>query len=116
MAVELLASASPYERSYLSSVYLRGLAYLRLDKGAEAVAKFRKIADHRGANWGATWIHPYWGQFYSLSYLGMARGYVLAGATANATKAFQDFFELWKNADRDIPVLKHAQPSTPVCG
>ena len=38
----------------------------------------------------------------------MARGYVLTGATANATKAFQDFFELWKNADRDIPVLKRS--------
>lgn len=68
-SVELLASASPYERSYLDAVYLRGLAYLRLHKGAEAAAEFQKIVDHKGANWGATWVHPYWGQFYSLSYL-----------------------------------------------
>src|SRR6202023_41000 len=35
-SVELLASASPYERAYFDAVYLRGLAYLRLHKGAEA--------------------------------------------------------------------------------
>src|SRR5205085_5207117 len=40
-AVELLASASPYERAYPEAVYLRGLAYLRLHKGADAAAEFR---------------------------------------------------------------------------
>jgi hypothetical protein len=110
-AVELLASASPYERSYLAPVYLRGLAYLRLHKGAEAKAEaeFHKILDHKGASWGATWVHPYWGHYYSLSYLGLARGSVLAGDTAKARKAFQDFLELWKDAYPDIPVLKQAQ-------
>ncbi len=42
-AVELLASASPYERAYPEAVYLRGLAYLGLRKGAEASAEFKKI-------------------------------------------------------------------------
>jgi hypothetical protein len=32
-SVDLLVSASPYDRSYLGAVYLRGLAYLRLHKG-----------------------------------------------------------------------------------
>ena len=41
-AVELLASASPYERAYPDAVYLRGLAYLGLHKGAEAAAEFRE--------------------------------------------------------------------------
>jgi eukaryotic-like serine/threonine-protein kinase len=108
-SVELLASASPYERAYPDAVYLRGLAYLRLYKGAEAAAEFHKIVDHKGTNWGATWVHPYWGQFYSLSYLGVARSSALAGEVANARKAFQDFFELWKDADPDIPVLKQAK-------
>jgi tetratricopeptide (TPR) repeat protein/predicted Ser/Thr protein kinase len=108
-SVELLASASPYERSYLGAVYLRGLAYLRLHKGAEAEAEFQKIVDHKGASWGATWIHPYWGQFYSLSHLGLARGSALAGDTAKAKKAFQNLFELWKDADRDLPILQQAK-------
>jgi hypothetical protein len=38
----------------------------------------------------------------------MARGYALAGDRAKAKKAFQDFFELWKDADLDIPILKQA--------
>ncbi len=108
-SVELLASASPYERAYLDAIYVRGLAYLRLHKGVEAVAEFRKIVDHKGANWGATWRYPYWGQFYSLSYLGMARGFALVGDTAQAKKAFEDFFELWKNADPDLPILHQAK-------
>jgi DNA-binding winged helix-turn-helix (wHTH) protein/tetratricopeptide (TPR) repeat protein len=108
-SVKLLASASPYERSYIEAVYLRGLAYLRMHKGAEAAAEFQKIVDHKGASWGATWVHPNWGQFYSLSYLGMARGFALAGDTAKATRAYQDFFELWKDADSEVPVLKEAK-------
>ena len=108
-AVELLASASPYERAYPEAVYLRGLAYLRLHKGAEAAAEFQKIVDHKGASWGSTWLYPNWGQYYSLSYLGMARGSALAGDTAKARKAFQDFFALWKGADSDIPILPQAR-------
>jgi tetratricopeptide (TPR) repeat protein/predicted Ser/Thr protein kinase len=57
-AVELLASASPYERAYPEAVYLRGLAYLGLREGAEAAAEFEKILDHKGANWGSAWQHP----------------------------------------------------------
>jgi eukaryotic-like serine/threonine-protein kinase len=108
-SVELLAPASTYERSYLEPVYLRGLAYLRLRKGAEAAAEFQKILDHKGFSWGATWIHPNWGLFYSLSYLGMARGAALAGDTSRAKKAFEELFELWKYADPDVPVVRRAK-------
>src|SRR5262249_32651547 len=94
-SVELLAAATPYERAHLEAIYLRGLAYLRLKKGAEASAEFRKIVDHKGANWASDWRYPYWGQFYSLSYVGLARAFALAGDTAGVKKAFQDFFELW---------------------
>jgi tetratricopeptide (TPR) repeat protein len=108
-SVELLASASPYERSYIEASYLRGLAYLRLHKGAEAAAEFRKIVDHKGANWGATWVHPNWGLYYSLSYLGLARASALAGDDAKARKAFQDALALWKDGDRDLPVMQQAR-------
>jgi tetratricopeptide (TPR) repeat protein len=108
-SVELLASASPYERAYLEAAYLRGLAYLRLNKGVEAVAEFRKIVDHKGANWGSRWQHPRWGQFYSLSYLGVARGSALAGDKAKARGAFQELFELWQKADPAVPVLRQAK-------
>jgi tetratricopeptide (TPR) repeat protein/predicted Ser/Thr protein kinase len=108
-AVELLASASPYERAYPEAVYLRGLAYLGLHEGARAAAEFEKILDHKGASWGSAWQHPYWGQFYSLSYLGLARASALAGDPAKAGKAYQDFLTLWKDADPDVPILKQAK-------
>ena len=62
-AIELLASAIPYERAYPEVTYLRSLAYLRLRKGAEAGAEFHKILDHKGANWGL---------FYALSNAALA--------------------------------------------
>ena len=57
-SIEILASAVPYERAYPEVPYLRGLAYRRLGKHSEATAEFRKILDHKGANWGV---------FYSLA-------------------------------------------------
>jgi eukaryotic-like serine/threonine-protein kinase len=108
-AVELLDSASPYERAYPEAVYLRGLAYLRLHKGGEAAAEFQKILDHKGASWGSTWQYPNWALYYSISYLGVARGFQLASDTPKARKAFQDFFALWQDADQDLPVLIQAK-------
>ena len=108
-AIELLTSASPYERAYPEAVYLRGLAYLRLHKGAEAAAEFQKIVDHKGASWGSDWIHPNWGLSYSISYLGLARASALTGDTAKAKKTYQDFFALWKDADSDLPLLTDAR-------
>jgi hypothetical protein len=93
-AVESLAPAAPFERAYSGVPYLRGLALLRLHKGSEAASEFRKILDHKGANWGL---------YYSLSSLGLAR------ASAKAGKEFQYFFALWKDADPDIPILKQAK-------
>ena len=107
--IELLASASPYERAYPDAVYVRGLVYLQLTRGVEAAAEFLKIADHEGASWGATWVHPYWGQYYALSYLGMARAYILAGEATQAKDAYEKFFALWKTADPDLPVLRQAR-------
>ena len=108
-AVELLASASPYERAYPEVPYLRGSAYLNLKKGAEAAGEFQKVVDHKGASWGSTWLYPNWGLYYSVSYVGLARAFALAGDTAKAKNAYQDFFALWKDADKDIPILIQAR-------
>ncbi len=107
--IELLASASPYERAEPDAVYVRGLVYLHMKRGAEAAAEFRKIADHEGSSWGATWVHPNWGQYYALSYLGMARGYLLADEGTQAKHAYEKFFALWNTADPNIPVLRQAR-------
>ena len=108
-AVELLASATPYERAYPEAVYLRGVAYLHLHKGAEAAAEFHKILDHKGASWASTWRFPNWGLYYSISYLGLARASVVAGDTAKAKTAYQEFLTQWKDADGEIPLLQQAK-------
>jgi hypothetical protein len=98
--VEYLRSMEGFERVHPEAVYLRGLAWLRLRKGTEAAGEFQKIVDQESL---------YWGPFYPVSYVGLARGAALAGDMPRARKAYQDFLALWKNADSDIPILREAR-------
>ena len=103
-AITALQSAMPYEMGNAPAmlpVYVRGLAYLEAKSGAEAVAEFQKIIDHRG-------IDPI-GLEHPLAHLGLGRAYVLTGDTTKARAAYQDFLALWKDADPDIPILKQAK-------
>jgi eukaryotic-like serine/threonine-protein kinase len=99
--IELLLPVTHYERGYPEAIYLRGLAYLRLRKGPEAAAEFQKIENLKGVSWGTL--------YYPLAYLGVARAASVAGDAPKAKKAYQDFFGLWKDADKDIPVLIEAR-------
>jgi eukaryotic-like serine/threonine-protein kinase len=45
----------------------------------------------------------------TLAHLGLARAYALEGNKQKAVAAYQDFLTLWKDADPDIPVRKHAK-------
>jgi eukaryotic-like serine/threonine-protein kinase len=45
----------------------------------------------------------------ALEHLEIGRAYALAGDTAKAKAAYQDFFTLWKDADSNIPILKQAK-------
>jgi len=103
-AVELLWPTVPYELGAdadLLPIYLRGQAYLRMQAGKEAALEFQKIVDHRG-------VAPY-SPLHALALPGLARAYALQGDTANSRVAYQNFFAFWKDADRDIPVLKEAK-------
>jgi eukaryotic-like serine/threonine-protein kinase len=102
-AIEVLQSAGPYELSSLGRlypVYVRGEAYLAARQGSEAGVEFQKIQDHSGI----VRCDPV-GIF---AHLGRARAYALQGDTARARAAYQDFLQLWKEADPDIPILKAA--------
>ena len=101
-AIELLESAHRFESSgNFAPQYVRGQAYLRLNKGAEAAAEFQKILSHRG--WSVR------GVLFPLAYVGLARAAVLQGDIAKARKAYHGFFALWKDADADIPILIEAK-------
>jgi tetratricopeptide (TPR) repeat protein len=66
---------------------LRALAYLKLGKGAEAAAEYRKILDHRGE--GARSL------IWPLAHLGLARALALQGDKAQARQNYEAFFALW---------------------
>jgi len=109
-AVEILQAAGPYEFGSpgtsglivsLYPVYVRGVAYLRAGLGAAAVTEFQKIVERPGVVVSES-IGP-------LAYLGLARGYAMSGETAKAKSAYEEFFQLWRDADSDVPVLKTAK-------
>ncbi len=101
-AIELLEPALRFESSgNFAPQYVRGQAYLKVNKGAEAAAEFQKILSHRG--WSVR------GVLYPLAYVGLARAAVLQGDTAKARKAYLGFFALWKDADPDIAILIEAR-------
>jgi len=101
-AVQLLESARKYEAyGEFWPQYVRGQAYLKQGNGALAAVEFRSILDHRG------W-HPL-SPLYSLAHLGIARAAVLSGDNVQARKAYQDFFEIWKNADASLVILTEAR-------
>ena len=106
-AIAQLEAAKPYDLGAdvtnppFWSLYSRGLAYLQMKDGTKAAAEFQKILDHRLVN--AT--NP----LIPLAQLNVGRAYALAGDSAKAKPAYQDFFALWKDADPDVPVLTEAK-------
>jgi hypothetical protein len=46
---------------------------------------------------------------YPLAHLGAARGYAIAGDTPKSREYYQKLFEMWKNADPDLPILLEAR-------
>jgi eukaryotic-like serine/threonine-protein kinase len=97
----------------LFPIEIRAQAYLAAHQGAAAAAEFQRILDHPGLVLNCP-MGP-------LAHLGLARSYVLQvsdpSARADARQSFstkardeyRQFFNLWKDADPDIPVLKEAK-------
>jgi tetratricopeptide (TPR) repeat protein len=94
-------TSSPNEWTAMYPVYVRGESYLAARQASEAAAEFQKIIDHRGIV-----VNEPIG---ALARLEIGRAYVMAGETAKAKAAYQDFLTLWKDADPDIPILKQAE-------
>jgi eukaryotic-like serine/threonine-protein kinase len=111
-AIELLNAGASYELGVppsiapsfigpLYPIYVRGHAYLRLHQGEEAAAEFQKILDHR-----AIVVSDPVG---ALAHLQLGRAFALSGDASRAMAAYDEFLTLWKDADRDLPILEDAR-------
>ena len=111
-AIDLLQTSLPYEfgnpgNSFfgifgnLYPAYARGQAYLALNKPTEASAEFQKIVSHPGLVGGDP--------VGILSRLQLCRIHFLSGDKDKARAAYQDFLNLWKDADADTPIYKQAK-------
>jgi tetratricopeptide (TPR) repeat protein len=112
-AIEILRSAASYELGWqgagtggfcgsLYVIYMRGQAYMAAHRGAEAAAEFQKIIDHIGVVSNDPTI-------VVAARLQLARAFALSGDRAKAKAAYQDFLNLWKEADPEIPILQQAK-------
>jgi tetratricopeptide (TPR) repeat protein len=111
-AIELLQVAVPHELGTPQSadygffgalypVYVRGMAHLAAGRGSDAAREFQKIISHRGIV-----VNDPVG---ALARLQFARALVLSGEKTKAKAAYADFLNLWKDADRDLTLLKEAR-------
>ena len=111
-AIELLNAGASYELGVppsiapafigpLYPIYVRGQAYLRLQQGEEAAAEFQKILDHRGI----VVSDP----VGALAHLQLGRAFAMSGDASKALAAYDEFLTLWKDADRDLPILEDAR-------
>jgi tetratricopeptide (TPR) repeat protein len=110
-ALKLLETTATYELGYprpqleggslMYPAYLRGQAFLLLHRGPEAAAEFQKFIDQRAAVVNCP--------LGALARLWLGRAHALEGDGAAARKSYQEFFELWKDADPDIPILRQAK-------
>jgi eukaryotic-like serine/threonine-protein kinase len=100
-AVSDLEPAIPYDLRSFDTPALRGKAYLANKQPDQAESEFHKIVDHPG-------IEPL-SYNYPLARLGLARALAQQGKTTDAENAYNLFFNIWKEADPDLPRLKDAR-------
>jgi DNA-binding winged helix-turn-helix (wHTH) protein/tetratricopeptide (TPR) repeat protein len=88
------------ETHTFDATYVRGEAYLAAGDAPNAAMEFRKITDHPALDP----VSP----LYPLAWLGLARALHKEGRIDESRAAYQKLFVLWKDADKDLPVLQDA--------
>jgi serine/threonine protein kinase/tetratricopeptide (TPR) repeat protein len=100
-AIEALRPGIPYDAHDAGMPAMRGRAYLAAGEPELAAIEFRKITDHPS-------VDPL-SHDTALAHLGLARAYALQGNSSASVTEYGKFFELWKDADADLPPLKNAR-------
>jgi len=110
-AIEALQPALDFElgfiyptmelNAFLYPAYLRGVAFLKLGRPKEAASEFQKFEEHRTL----VLNNP----LSALAKLQMGRAYAMQGDATRSRAAYEDFLNLWKDADPDIPIFQQAK-------
>ena len=100
-ALEALGSALEFDGLTSGPAYLRGHAYLDLERDDLALAEFEKISRR-------PYIDPLSSR-HPLAQLEIARIYARKNDATRARAQYRHFFELWKDADSDAPLLVAAR-------
>jgi DNA-binding winged helix-turn-helix (wHTH) protein/tetratricopeptide (TPR) repeat protein len=97
-AIAALEPATPYELAGgLIAFAQRGEAYRRAEQLQNAEAEYRNILAHRGLNP----LSP----LFPLAHLWLARAEARVGDVQGSRAEYEKLFALWKDADKDLPVL-----------
>lgn len=99
-AADLLAQADTADFT-LDVPYRLGQAYLAAKETDKAAGQFQKLLDSRGAGW--------WQVYAPLAQLGLGRTYALKGDREKSRKAYEVFFETWKDAAPNIAIFRQAK-------
>jgi eukaryotic-like serine/threonine-protein kinase len=104
-ADQILRGAGPYGLGTCPGAsclpYWSAQVHLRADKATSAASELQDLLRHRGLLLNSL-LTP-------LATLNLGRARARAGDAAGARVAYQDFLNLWKDADADIPILKQAK-------
>jgi tetratricopeptide (TPR) repeat protein len=101
-AVSALEPTASYELASGFTVFAqRGEAYRRAGQMEKAAAEFEKILAHQG-------VDPVSPQF-PLAHLWLGRATTEMGHAPKGRSEYEKFFAMWKDADKDLPVLLAAQ-------
>jgi eukaryotic-like serine/threonine-protein kinase len=101
-AIAALEPVAPYELAGgLIAFAQRGEAYRRTGDDQNAAAEYKNILAHRGLNP----LSP----LFPLAHLGLGRVEARAGNVQASKLEYEKLFTLWKDADKDLPVLLAAR-------
>ena len=101
-AIASMRSAEPYDAYDFSVLHARASAYLAAGRTLDAMNEYRKLLDR--SRWLSEVTRDY-RLAYPLAQLGLARAAAAAGDLATSRQAYREFFQLWKDADPDLPIL-----------
>jgi tetratricopeptide (TPR) repeat protein len=103
-AIDAMAPVEPNDFNRpleMCVIYYRGEALLAAHKNKDAAAQFQKLIDR-------SFVRPV-SPYIPLSYLGLARTLRAEGDTKGARTEYDLFFNTWRGADADIPILRAAR-------